>query len=343
MNFQSLNSFLSGKVLCIDARMYQHSGIGVYLLQLIEDLKDVSNLKIILLVPDLNIPAFEFFEKILFEKPIYSISEQLAYPYVIPDCDVFWSPHYNVPLLPIRAKKRWVTIHDVFHLRYAHTLGVLKRLYAKLSFFAACKFSERIFTVSQFSKDEIVSFFKDSQSKIEVIYNKVNVEKFSKQATITEIFEVKKKYNIDQGYVLFVGNVKPHKNLITLLKAFNEVKVHVEWAKLLIVGKKEGFITQDNEVGRYLEEHVELKKAVIFTGFVDDNDLPVLYQMARVFVFPSLYEGFGYPPLEAHAAGIPVICSNAGPMPEVCGDKVEYFNPLNVKELAEKISSHFNS
>ena len=330
------------KRICLDVRMYQHSGIGVYILQWVERLKNDATIELTLLVPALNIEEFEGIPQILFRAGIYSIREQIIYPFLIPSCDIFWSPHYNVPLLPVKAKKRWVTIHDVYHLRFAHTLPLLQRIYARIFLGAACRLSDKIITVSEFSAQEIQSFF-NVRKKIEIRHNTVDSGKFSRNYSDQYTLSVLDKYQINFPYLLFVGNMKPHKNLITLIKAFERIIDDVAPVRLLIVGKKEGFITSDNEVRRYMEANPQLMKYVHLAGIVEHDELPVLYQQAKIFIFPSLYEGFGYPPLEALAAGTKVICSNAGPMPEVCGDAVDYFNPHDVAELATLIRSRLLS
>jgi len=321
------------KRICIDARMYRHSGIGVYLLQLIKSLTADAEIELILLVPHKGIPEFNGVRQILFKAPIYSLQEQWLLPFKVPRCDIFWSPHYNVPLLPVKASERWVTIHDVYHLRFADSLSFFQRWYARLLMKAATSFSKKIFTVSEFSRKEILHFF-DAEGKITVVPNIVETESFSRSYSADMVASVLTKYQINKPYILFVGNIKPHKNLITLIKAFDSVKDEVYPVSLVIVGQRDGFITKDNEVGHYLKTHPALRKHISFTDVVPHQDLPILYQQANLFVFPSLYEGFGYPPLEALAAGTNVLCSNAGPMPEVCGDRVTYFNPADVQSLA---------
>ena len=339
MKKQSEDVVAYKKHICLDARMYQHSGIGVYLLQLIHKIRSDKSVKLTLLVPELDIPEFKDIPQIELNAPIYSIKEQLLYPLRIPACDIFWSPHYNMPILPVRAKKRWVTIHDIYHLRFAHSLGWHERIYAKIFLSVACRRSEKIFTVSNFSRKELLHFFSVNE-KIQVVPNKVDIEKFSRQYPSPFSETVLKKYQINFPYILFVGNVKPNKNLITLIKAFEKIQSRVDPVKLLIVGKKEGFIKNDNEVGQYLESHNEWMESIFFTGSVSHDELPIIYQKASLFVFPSIYEGFGYPPLEALAAGIPVLCSNADPMPEVCGDKVFYFPPKDIEQLSDLILKH---
>jgi glycosyltransferase involved in cell wall biosynthesis len=327
------------KQLCLDARMYMHTGIGAYIRQRVEVFVKNPDYELILLVPEKNIPSFEGIRQIVFDAPIYSITEQLRYPFMIPACDIFWSPHYNVPLLPIRARERWATVHDVYHLRFAHTMSRIKNIYARLLYRAACHRSQRVITVSEFSKKEILHFF-DIGTKLEVIPHVVDTRSFEKQYSAAWKQEVLSKYKIHDPYLLFVGNIKPHKNLITLLKAFAQIAQQVDPVKLVLVGKIDGLETKDEEVFQLLRKEPSLQDRVLFTGAVEQEELPVLFQSARLFVFPSYYEGFGTPPLEALAAGIPVICSNAGPIPEVCGNRVSYFSPFDVKALSELLLLH---
>ena len=122
-------------------------------------------------------------------------------------------------------------------------------------------------------------------------------------------------------------------NLKNLLLALD----HNKDFNLVIVGKKEGFITGDNEITYLIQNSSFLQNRVYFTGYVADEEIPVIYNLASLFVFPSLYEGFGFPPLEAMATGTPVVASNAASIPEVCGDAALYFNPLNIENIAENI------
>jgi len=333
----------SGKriTLCLDARMYRHSGIGRYIRHQVNSLLCDDAYELILLVPKGGIDELKEVRQIEFNSPIYSLWEQVLYPFVVPDCDVFWSPHYNVPFLPVRAKKRWVTIHDLYHLRFKDQLGFFKKWYARIFFSAACRMSNRIITVSQFSKNELLSFF-DVEDKLEVILNETDQIFYEKKYTEQDLQQVLRNYNIDFPYVLFVGNLKPHKNLITLLKAFEKIMNDFSLLKLVVVGKETGFLTEDYETKLYLDKNTALKKRVLFTGPVADEELPALYSAAKVFVFPSLYEGFGYPPLEAHLSGTKVLCSNAGPMPEVCGNRVTYFDPLDVDQLSDLLKNNLD-
>ncbi|WP_342647786.1 glycosyltransferase family 1 protein [Mucilaginibacter sp. CSA2-8R] len=309
----------------IDARMLQSSGIGTYLQNIIEGLR-YSGYEITLLGDIEQLYRFSNFARIIeFTDPIYSIKEQLKYSKVIPQCDVFWSPHYNIPLSrSVKAKRRIVTIHDAYHLAFYDSLPLKQKLYAKFVLNKAVTMSDSIITVSNFSRNEILKFTGCKPDKISVIYNGVNKPGLEDDNSV-----LKSKYQLPDNYILFVGNVKPHKNLSTLLKAYSALDKSIKLKyKLVIAGKKDGFITGDSEIFTSLNNDSSLKESVCFTGYIDPDDMNSLYKHASLFVFPSSYEGFGLPPLEAMANSCPVIVASSSCLPEICGDAVNYF-PYN--------------
>ena len=301
--------------------MHNASGIGTYIRNIVPFLVDVFD--ITLLGNNGDIKKYDWSKKVKIincHSKIYSIEEQIELYRKAPPCDVFWSPHYNIPLLPIRAKKGMVTIHDVYHLAFWHTLSLPQKIYAKFMINQALRRSDVVITVSEFSKREILKYTGTSKD-ITVIYNGINKNFF------TEAMSEEKG-----NYILYVGNVKPHKNLVRALEAFSLLEA--QDLKFKIVGKKENFITADKEVEKVAQK---LGDKVEFTGYVSDNELRELYQRARLFLFPSLYEGFGFPPLEAMSCGCPVIVSNAASLPEVCGDAALYCDPYNPADIAVRI------
>ncbi|MFP4292545.1 MAG: glycosyltransferase family 4 protein, partial [Cyclobacteriaceae bacterium] len=307
---------------------------GVYLQNLIPALSEAFQLTLIGNKEELKHYAAEVIHT---EIPIYSIAEMISFPRLIPDCDVFWSPHYNVPLLPIKARKRLVTIHDVYHLAYFHTLSLKQKLYAKVMMQAAVKGSDHIITVSAFSRDEIVKYTGISSDKITVIHNGIDHALFRSILDVDLLQKVRQKYQLPDKFLLFVGNVKPHKNLLALMNAFDQIRDQIPDHSLLIVGKKEGFITGDTSIYKRIRQNSELESRISFTGFIDNEDLPVVYSMSDLFVFPSLYEGFGFPPLEAMACGCPVLVSDRASMPEACGDAAAYVNPEDTEAMGNAI------
>lgn len=319
--------------LVIDVRFINASGIGTYIKNVIPDI--ISEFANVTVLGNTNeIRQFNWSSKveiIEFDSKMYSIKEQFLYPFKIPKCDIFWCPHFNSPILPIRARKKAVTIHDVNHLTSILDISFLKKKYAAILYKNSVKKADTIFTVSEFSKNEIVKYTNANAEKIKVVYCGVNTPFFEKTQENANV-------NLPKDFILYIGNVKPHKNLIVLLQAYMALESHIRAKyKLIIVGKKDGFITADNEIDQFIEKN-NLDENIIFAGHVNDQDLPIYYQKATLFVFPSLYEGFGLPILEALAAKTVVLSSNAASLPEIGGDAVYYFDPKNVVELTQKMT-----
>ena len=327
---------MSLKKIVIDFRMHKASGIGTYIKSLLPFL--VEKFEIVLLGNRDEIWGYEWSKSVKVIKckaKIYSIKEQLELPLKIPKCDIFWSPHYNIPILPIRAKFRVVTIHDAFHLAFCDTLNFMQKTYAKMIFNQALSRSDIVFSVSEFSRSEILKYTKTDKN-IFIVPNAIDERRFNNRYDSTILEAVAREYKLPENFILFVGNVKPHKNLKNLLFALDKTELN-----LVIVGKKDGFITSDSDIFEIIEKN-NLGERIFFTGYVKDTDIAAIYNLAKLFVFPSLYEGFGIPPLEAQACGCPVVCSNVASMPEVCGDSVIYFDPCNVKEMRDKIQMVLN-
>jgi len=314
----------------IDLRMINASGIGTYIQNLIPVIiEKFSNIEFVLLGYVEEMRKYSLVGRgnvttIDLQAPIYSVVEQIALFNVIPkDTTLFWSPHYNIPLL--YRGKLLATVHDVFHLAMPQFVGgIHKRLYAKGMFTALRYKADAVLCVSHFTAAEFGKLVGNNDEESCVIYNGVG----------ESWFKIKKNNNPrNRPYLLYVGNVKPHKNLISLLRAFTSLLSKIPH-EIVIVGKKEGFITGDDKITDVADS---LNERVLFTGYVDDELLRQYFIHADALVFPSLYEGFGLPPLEAMACGCPVIVSNRASLPEVCGDAALYCDPFNPEDIAQKI------
>ena len=328
--------------------MLYSSGIGTYishvLLGLVERMPQI-NFEL-LLHPNLvdtergkKLLNNQHVSKILLNAEIYTIAEQIEIYHKINNSQLYWSPHYNVPLFLKKPLMRLVTIHDVYHLAYKHELSLAKKIYAKVLMQKAVK-SEKIITVSNFSKDEIVKYTHCDPSKIDVIYNGIeSTAAISSQANKTKVTTGNPL--LKEQYIIYVGNVKPHKNLTLLIDSFAQLKndKRYEDLRLVIIGKKEGFITGDAELFQKIESMPQLKNELFFTGWIEDDELKAFYANAQLLVFPSVYEGFGLPPLEAMSMQCPVASSNAACMQEINGKAALYFDPTSVTQLSEAISS----
>ena len=320
----------------IDARMINMSGIGMYVQNLIKN--DCYN---IALGKKDEIESVSKNVKIIdYDSKIYGIKEQLKFPYrklKKEKIDILHVPHYNIPIF--YRGKMIVTIHDLTHLIYPEFLpNKFAYLYAKFMLWLATKKAYKILTVSENTKKDILKFFKVNPDKIEVIYNAVGEEFVEKNNEELEYLYDKFKIPKNKKIILYVGNLKPHKNLERLLEAYSKID-NKEDTCIVLVGK--AFANYNALEDR--EKQLQIEKNVIHTGIVTQEELVDLYNLADVFVFPSLYEGFGLPVIEALSCGTPVICSNTSSLPEVGGDAVEYFDPLNVEEIKEKIEKELLS
>jgi glycosyltransferase involved in cell wall biosynthesis len=261
--------------------------------------------------------------------PIYSLAEQMELPSKLPrSADLYWSPHYIVPAL-IRCRTM-VTIHDIFHLAMPqYVKGPHKRAYAKGLFMVIARKAGTVVCSSDYTLSEVKRLTKIDHSKLHRVHLGVDEAWFD---------AVPERNPHPEPYLLYVGNVKPHKNLRALLSAYRMIEGEIPH-DLVIVGKNEGFITGDAQVA---EEARLLGGRVKFTGSIS---LAVLRQYvihADCLVLPSLYEGFGLPPLEAMACGCPTIVSTAASLPEVCGDASLYIDPHRPEDIAAKIKMLLN-
>ena len=316
--------------IAVDARMINMSGIGTY----IQNLMKNGCYGIALGRKDEIEKVDNKIDTIEFDSPIYGIKEQLKFPYKKlrkEKPDVLHVPHYNVPIF--YRGKMVITIHDLTHLIYPEFLpNQFAYFYAKFMIWLAIKKADKVITVSQNTKNDILKMFKVNPDKIEVIYNGVGEEFVEKDKK--DIQYLYQKFNIPENkkIIMYVGNLKPHKNLERLLEAYAKTK-NKEETCLVLVGKA----FEKYNVLEDTENKLEIKEQVIHTGIVTQEELIDLYNLADLFVFPSLYEGFGIPVLEALACGTPVICSNTSSMPEVGGNGVTYIDPMNVDDIKEKI------
>lgn len=324
------------KNITVDARMINSSGIGTVIKNILK--------RMIVLKPEWNffilgnlleLRKYDFFKQnnvklISCEAPIYSIKEQIELIKKIPkETDVMWSPHYNIPIF--YKGKLIVTVHDVFHLAMPQFVkGIHKRLYARFMFNMVKYKANKIICVSNFTASELEKYVSIDKNKVEVVYNGIDKEWFNVNL---------EKPVYDKPYLLYVGNVKPHKNLINLVKAFELIKDKIPH-DLIIVGKKEGFITGDKNIFKLTEK---MSDRIIFTGYIDDNLLKQYYKQADLFIFPSLYEGFGLPPLESLATGTRVICSDILVLKEICKNMVDYFEPLDIDSISRCIIKNINN
>lgn len=330
----------------IDARFFGPfgKGLGRYTQKLVEYLEkvDTENQYIVYLRKenfDDYQPSNPNFKKQLADYQWYTIKEQREMPKLLnsENFDLVHFPHFNVPIF--YKGPFVVTIHDLiitnFPTTKATTLGPLMYKFKQIGYNyvirKAVRKAKKVITVSGYSKSEIVRYFKMQPDKIVVTYE---ASDFNKDVcSIEDPAYLKNKYNIDHGYWLYVGNAYPHKNLESLIHVWKKLKQENFSHKLVMVGKEDYFFKRLKELAK--KEGVD--DVVVFLGFVDDAELCLLYQQALGYVFPSLCEGFGLPPLEAASQGLPVITSSASCLPEVMGDGAIYFDPYNIDDIINTV------
>ena len=320
----------------IDTRKIHDFGIGTYIRNLLRQLARIDqNTEYILLCrePDLGIAAQlgPNFRGVVEPSPNYSLREQIHVPWLLrrERPDVYHAPHYVLP--PAVRCRSVVTIHDCIHLMFPQYLpSRAAYAYARASMWAAARRSDRILTVSEASKRDILHFFNVKPEKIVVVYNAID-EHFSATPSEEQVARIRERYQLDHKFVLYVGNIKPHKNLVRLIEAFSQLRRTHDDLKLLIIGDE---ISKLPALRRAVHRN-KLHKFVRFLGYLKDDTLTVLYRLASVFVFPSLYEGFGLPPLEAMASGTPVVTSNVSSLPEVTGDAAVLVDPYDVDSISD--------
>lgn len=315
--------------LTIDCRVLGMSGIGVYLehiLPFVLQAMPQTHFRLIgnenalaRLLPDIG----DSVRIIPCSAPLYSLSEQYTLPRLLLGSDAFWTPHYVIPLLTRIPMA--VTIHDVAHLALPEFSG-LKRLYARLMFRRICHSAKVIMTVSDFSARELQKYCGKPSAPVTVTASGVGLEWFT---------DTQEEMPAAFPYAIVVGNVKSHKNIEGACRAWRLIQTKTD-LHLVILGRKEGFIggkLDADALAGYAPGRIH------FLGKKTDAAVRSWVQHARLLLFPSLYEGFGLPPLEAMAKGVPVVASAIPPVREVVGDAAIFVDPLREEDIARGILS----
>jgi len=325
--------------IAIDARKIRDFGIGTYIRNLVSELSQIDreNNYLILtgspgkeLLSDL--PAN--FEVVLERSPVYSVREYftLSYRLLRMGVDLYHATHYVLPaFLPCRTV---VTIHDIIHLLYPEFLpNRLAFFYASRMIRRSLHRGDRVIVVSRNTRDDLMEYFQIDGEKIEVIYNGID-NMFRQPLTDTDLERWLRNLGLERPYVLFVGNPKPHKNLDNVVKAYaRALEMHDFPHPLVCVGDKAGIAFKV----RQRAEQLGIGNRLMLLGHVAQEALPAVYQGASLFLYPTLYEGFGLPVVEAMASNVPVITSNTSALKEVAAGYADLVSPLDVDSIARAI------
>lgn len=325
----------------IDGLFYKGSGIGRYYESLLKEFS-LKGIKIYTCIPvrlkdsfEKDFKDFKGIEAIYVDYSKYSLKGFIKQSYILKNLenkvDLFFYPHINLPYyIP---KNTIVTVHDLTPFTKFWDRSLIKKKYYKFLFRRAICYCKGIVTTSKATKKALLNFDKTVESKVDIIYLFIN-DKF------IEALNVSEKRLLYEDYILFIGNRKKHKNLERLILAYNEIKKKIN-CKLVIAGNKDINNDRKDEIDLLIKK-INLENDIVEIISPDDETIINLYRNAKLFVFPSLYEGFGLPPLEAMSLGCPVIASDLPVLREVCGDAGLYFNPYSENDLSDKMLKILN-
>ena len=327
----------------IDARFWHSSntGIGQYTKGLVKALAkiDRKNEYVIFLrkkdLEEWDIGASNF-RPVVVDIMHYSFAEQIILPWIFLShrLDLIHFANFNFPIL--YPGKFVVTIHDLARYVFpgVRLQGQIFKWGYYLTMWMAVRRANKIIAVTKYTRDEVVKKLGGNLKKIAVILEGIDVDRFPQRRGVES--SLRERYGLRWPVLFYVGNWRSHKNIPTLLDAFRIMRDKGVQAHLVLGGKAEP------EVMELIHKHT-YKKDIVVAGFIANEELPDYYALADVFVYPSLYEGFGLQVLEAQYMGVPVAASNATTLPEVGSDAARYFNPLDANDLALVVSSILRS
>jgi len=325
--------------IAIDARKLHDFGIGTYIHNLVHELAalDPRSEFVLLARPaDVAEAAAAGANVRAVAQPArpYSLGEQWRVPLAARrlHADLFHAPHYVLP--PLVPGPTVVTIHDCIHLRFPQYLPSRAAwVYAHTMIRLAARKATRILTVSEASKRDILHYTGVRPEKVVVVYNGIDA-RFATTPDEAALERVRQRFDLSHPFVLYVGNIKPHKNLERLIEGFALARAGAaDGLRLVVIGDE---ISKYPALRQMVHRH-RLDKHVRFFGFQPAATLVAFYRLARAFAFPSLYEGFGLPPLEAMANLTPVVTSNLSSLPEVVGDAAVLVDPYDSASIADGI------
>lgn len=263
--------------------------------------------------------------------------EQFYIPYLVYKCniDVVHSLHYSFPVMA-KARKI-VTVCDMTFYKYPELHEKTKVLYFRFFIWLTTIFADKVICISKSTQQDYLTYF-NASLKLTTVVELGKDQSYRPDVDQAEVRRVLKKYAVDDDYILFIGTIEPRKNIINLILAYSRLVVEGCFYRLVIVGKKGWHY---DSVFSLVKE-LRLESRVTFTGFIKETEKPAFLVGAKIFVYPSLYEGFGIPVLEALACGTPTITSNISSMPEVAGDAAILVNPKNIDDIYAALTKLVN-
>ena len=326
--------------------VYSLGGVKKYIVNILEQLSKIDDENEYVLLDfknqgqdifSLKKPNFRLVNTNLFSANIYKkISFFLNYPplnlFIDQEPDVSFFTNYSV--YPVKSNKKILTIYDLSFIYFPQHIASRNLYFLKKTVKRSIKKANKIITISNAIKKEIIKEFNVNDRDIEIISPAVDLD-FFKPCKEDSILKVKEKFKIKGSYFLFTSTLEPRKNITGILKAYTALPKQIKKDYSLVLAGGKGW--QDKELLEGIKKSKEEGNNIIQIGYVPEKDLPVLYSGASIFLYPSFYEGFGIPILEAMACGVPVVTSNISSMPEVAGDSAVLVNPHNADEIKDAI------
>ena len=325
----------------IDARKAKDFGIGSYIRHLLEAMgrnPESPKYRFRVYVPRADLDSLPelpaHFEAVTEDSAGYSLAELTGFAWRLwrDRLDLFHATHYVLP--PLFRSRAVVTIHDIIHLLYPQFLpSRAAHFYARFMIRRALDRADRIITVSYNSKRDLTDYFGVSGNRVEVIYNGVSPA-FRPDVPVEQRQRVAERYGIQTPYLLFLGGEKPHKNIQNVVRAFGQARRQQNLPHSLVLA---GPLPKDTARLQALIAAMDLSGAVHLPGIMEEAELPGLYAGADAFLYPTLYEGFGLPVVEAMACGTPVLTSSTSALREIAGGFAYLVDPMDVDAIARGI------
>jgi glycosyltransferase involved in cell wall biosynthesis len=317
-------------------------GVVVYTKNIIENLLDIDkkNEYIFLYNNPSFIGTYSRYKNV--KEVVINISNKLLWDQIgVPRAvrsekiDLVFNPKLSIPLFA--PSKKVFTLHGLEQFALPNIFRWYDHIYFRIMTPLYCRRANIIIVMTNTGKNDLIKYLNVKADKIKVIYESYH-KRFKTRKNKGNIMAVKQKYNLPEKYIFFIGGITPLKNFSNIIKSFNIIRNKIP-IKLVVAGFKRWKYASDMDLIRRLK----LQNDVKILGFVPDDDLPYLYHSAQCLIFPSLYEGFGIPILEAQACECPVICSKTGCTPEVSGGAALLVNPYNRKEIVQSIYNILNN
>jgi glycosyltransferase involved in cell wall biosynthesis len=242
---------------------------------------------------------------------------------------------YITPFFVPHSVKIVTIVHDISFNFFPQFIKFSDLVFLKILIPLSLKRADKVIGVSQFTRDEIIKFYKIAPEKVDYIYNALGDDFLSKPPSLAEKKAVREKYQLPEKYFLYLGTLQPRKNIPHLLRAFAHIKDRLDGVKLVICGNLSAHNT-DRQLTKTVKA-LNLSEEVIFPGFIAEKDKVAIFAQAKVFVFPSLYEGFGIPPLEAISQDVPTLVADIPSLREVIAEGALYASPNEVENFAEML------